>query len=221
MVCGHGSGRVRGLQVVDVLEECAWLGKDIEVGNLGGCRGNAAPVREQVTNRDPVLPTPPKLRNERCDGFIDVQCVALSEQVHEHRGDGFRAREEVEQRLGSREHALGVRRIARSVSARVSDRAVEDDLSAPTNAEPEGRVKARLVEVDDARPDRLDGTRVEADVTRRDFLCPPTRHFARREHPSSPGPDAAWLKTLHFILVAQSLGKTPKDSSPRRLIQLT
>ena len=53
---------------------------------------------EQITDRDAVFSVPRKLRNEGRNRFVDVQLLPLRQQVNEHRRDGLRTGEEVEER---------------------------------------------------------------------------------------------------------------------------
>jgi len=85
-----------------------------------------------------------------------MQEIPLGQQVDEHCGDRFRSGKEVEERARRGRHERSVSGAAGRIAPRVSDGAIEDHLSAPSNAQPESRMEAGPIEVDHRIPDRFD-----------------------------------------------------------------
>jgi len=146
MVRGNGAWRIRRFEIVDQLEDGRWVGKQIEVGDLLGRRRNAPAMRQQIANGDRVFAVRAELGNERGKRFIDVEQVPLREEVNEHRSDRLRTRKEIEGCAGRSEDPCHISRVARTVASRVADGAVQDDLSAATDADRKRRMEAGVVE---------------------------------------------------------------------------
>ncbi|MCX5742191.1 MAG: hypothetical protein NT062_06820 [Proteobacteria bacterium] len=140
-----------------------------DVGELRRDVRDAGAMREHVAQRDLALAVLAELREVAHDRIVEVQEPALIAQVHEHRGDHLRRREQVEQRAGRRDDPLGVVVVERRVAAQVADRAIEDDLAAAADAQREGGVEPGAIRADRRAPDRLDVGAVAADRARIDL----------------------------------------------------
>jgi hypothetical protein len=117
--------------------------------------------------------------------------------MDQHRGHRLRSGEEVERRLRRGRNELDARRLARAIATRVTNRAIEDHFSAAANAETERRVKARLVEVDDGRPNRLDRLRAKSNRERLDLGWVTGSHLVGLEDPDPLRPEPPDLPPLH------------------------
>ena len=124
---------------------------------------------QHVADRRALLALLRERRDVVGNAIVEANHAALVEQVHHHRGDGLRCREEREQRVVPCQHLRCVGRIVRRVPAQVTDRAVDDDATAMAQREREGGVQPGAIQPDDRGPDGVDVARGHADVTRVDL----------------------------------------------------
>jgi hypothetical protein len=82
----------------------------------------------------------------------------------------------------------------------VSNRAIEDHLPSPSNAQAERRVKSCLVEVHDRAPDRLDIVAPEPNRTRISFRGAARGHLIGIEDTHSLRCQTTYFPTLHAYL---------------------
>jgi hypothetical protein len=83
----------------------------------------------------------------------------------------------------------------------MSNRSVENHLTATPNAEPERRMKPGSIEVDHRFPDRFDHARIETEQSRCNLGLSPGGHRLRLEHPHPLGGQPSYLPAPHPALL--------------------